>query len=259
MSRKVNAERGIFASRFDEFVRGAGNRKVLQGLVMRFATQGMVWAAVAFILAGACAPAAQAGPRDFFSVLFGGSDQRPAAPSSQASSSQQALPYANGGDFFSNLFGQAPPKKVYISRAYESFCVRTCDGRYFPVVARDGQSSAEACQSFCPASETKVFRGSSIDNASNEQGKLYSAIPNAFRFRNELVDSCTCGGKGPGGLASVRIEDDPTLRRGDIVASAEGLMVVGDRGRNNALKLSPAPSSISSQYKRRPAKVSASR
>ncbi len=131
--------------------------------------------------------------------------------------------------------------------------MRTCDGRYFPVVARDGHSGAEACQSFCPATETKVFRGSSIDNASNEQGRLYSAIPNAFRFRTELVDNCTCGGKGPGGLASVKIEDDPTLRRGDIVASADGLMVVGDRGRNNALKLYPASNSVRAQYKRRPA------
>ncbi len=214
---------------------------------MRVAICRMVWVAAVLILTWSSFPAAHAGPRDFFTPLFGGWDSKPAV------SSSQALPYANSTDFFGNLFRQAPPKRVYISRSYNSFCVRTCDGRYFPVVARDGQSGAEACHNFCPASETKVFRGSSIDNASNEQGKLYSAIPNAFRFRNELVDNCTCGGTGPGGLASVRIEDDPTLRRGDIVASAEGLMVVGDRGRNNELKLSPAPNSVRAQYKRRPA------
>lgn len=222
---------------------------------MRVVTGRAVWVAIAALgLTWASLSAAYAGPRDFFSMLFGGSDQRSAA------SSSQTMSYANGGDFFGSLFGQTPPKRVIISRSYSSsFCVRTCDGRYFSVTARDGQSAAEACQSFCPASETKVFRGSSIDNASNEQGKLYSAIPNAFRFRNELVDNCTCGGSGPGGLASIKIEDDPTLRRGDIVASADGLMVVGDRGRNNELKFSPAPSSVSAQYKRRPAKVSASR
>ncbi|HEY0235128.1 MAG TPA: DUF2865 domain-containing protein [Afipia sp.] len=215
---------------------------------MRVVTCRAVRAATAaLVLTCSSLSAAYAGPRDFFSMLFGGGDQRPAA------SSSQALPYANGGDFFGNLFGQSQPKRVIISRSYDSFCVRTCDGRYFSVTARDGQSAAEACQNFCPASETKIFRGSSIDTASNEQGRLYSAIPNAFRFRNELVDNCTCGGKGPGGLASVKIEDDPTLRRGDIVASADGLMVVGDRGRNHELKLSPAPNSVRAQYKRRPA------
>ena len=78
------------------------------------------------------------------------------------------MPYANGGgDFFSDLFGMSQPKRVIISRSYDSYCVRTCDGRYFPVVARNGQSAAEACHNFCPAAETRVFRGSSIDNASN--------------------------------------------------------------------------------------------
>ena len=69
------------------------------------------------------------------------------------------------------------------------------------------------------------------------------------------MDNCTCGGTGTGGLATIKIEDDPTLRRGDIVASADGLMVVGDRGRNNELKLSPAPQSVAAQYKRKPAKA----
>ncbi|RTL53587.1 MAG: DUF2865 domain-containing protein [Bradyrhizobiaceae bacterium] len=213
--------------------------------------------AAVLVLAWPSVEVAKAGPRDFFSVLLGGSSD-PKLASSQSSSSQassQAVPDASG-DFFSDLFGLTQPKRVIISRSSDSFCVRTCDGRYFPVVARNGQSAADACHNFCPAAETKIFRGPSIDNASNEQGKLYSAIPNAFRYRNELVDNCTCGGAGTGGLATIKIEDDPTLRRGDIVASADGLMVVGDRGRNNELKLSPAPGSVSAQYKRKPAKAS---
>ena len=197
---------------------------------------------------------ANAAPRDFFSSLFGGGQPvRSSAPADQqangASSDQ-----TTSSNPFADLFGLNPPKKVYISRS-DSFCVRTCDGRYFSVTARDGQSAADACRSFCPASETRIYRGSSIDNASNEQGKLYSAIPNAFRYRNELVPGCTCGSGGAGGLASVKIEDDPTLRAGDIVASSDGLMVVSDPGRYNggSLKLRPAPSSVRAQYKRRPA------
>ena len=103
----------------------------------------------------------------------------------------------------------------------QAFCVRTCDGRYFPVTASDKASRAASCNSFCPASETKVVYGSSIDNAATDNGKPYSELPNAFRYRNEIVAGCTCNGKDQIGLAPVKIENDPTLRKGDIVAGDE--------------------------------------
>ena len=111
-----------------------------------------------------------------------------------------------------------------------------------------------SCNSFCPASETKVVYGGNIDSAVTESGKPYSELPNAFRYRDELVAGCTCNGKDSAGLAAVKIEDDPTLRRGDIVASPNGLMVAGrgaDR-RGASLELSPAPDSIRSHYRRVP-------
>jgi len=70
-----------------------------------------------------------------------------------------------------------------------------------------------------------VFYGSSIDNAASDNGKPYSELPNAFRYRNELVSGCTCNGKDQVGLAPVKIEKDPTLRKGDIVAGENGLLV----------------------------------
>jgi hypothetical protein len=132
--------------------------------------------------------------------------------------------------------------------------VRTCDGRYFPISSTGNQSRAASCNSFCPASETKVVYGSNIDEAVTENGKPYSELPNAFRYRDELVSGCTCNGKDPVGLAEVKIEDDPTLRRGDIVASPDGLMVaVRSRDRRGAsLEFTPAPRSISSRYQRVP-------
>ena len=120
--------------------------------------------------------------------------------------------------------------------------------------ASDRQSRAASCNSFCPASETKVVYGSNIDNAATENGKPYSELPNAFRYRNELVAGCTCNGKDQIGLAPVKIEDDPTLRRGDIVAGSDGLMVAGrgaDR-RGASLNFSPAPERIRSRYQRVP-------
>ncbi len=96
----------------------------------------------------------------------------------------------------------------------QAFCVRTCDGRHFPVTGSDNQSRAQSCSSLCPASETKVVYGGSIDDAATDNGKPYSEMPNAFRYRNELVSGCTCNGKDALGLAQVKIEDDPTLAQG---------------------------------------------
>ena len=128
--------------------------------------------------------------------------------------------------------------------------MRTCDGRYFPVAASDKASRAASCNSFCPASETRVFYGSSIDDAESDNGKSYSELPNAFRYRNEIVSGCTCNGKDQMGLAPVKIEDDPTLRKGDIVAGANGLLVAGrsaDR-RGAELHFSPASEKVRAKY-----------
>jgi uncharacterized protein DUF2865 len=184
------------------------------------------------------APAAQA--QDFFSLLFGGFGRPP---------------------MVQPRFDNGPPlmRRVERPRAYDraysgggqAFCVRTCDGRFFPLPVSDNASRAQSCNSFCPASETKLVYGDSIDNAETDDGKAYSELPNAFRFRNEIVAGCTCNGKDPGGLAQVKIEDDPTLRKGDIVAGENGLMVAGRPDRRGAsLQFSPAPDRIRAKYER---------
>ena len=43
---------------------------------------------------------------------------------------------------------------------------------------------------------------------------------------------CTCNGKDQFGLAQINVENDPTLRKGDIVAGENGL-VVANPGRSN--------------------------
>jgi hypothetical protein len=136
----------------------------------------------------------------------------------------------------------------------QAYCVRTCDGRYFPITASDNAGRATSCSSFCPASETKVVYGSSIDTAATETGKSYSELPNAFRYRNEIVEGCTCNGKDQTGLAPVKIENDPTLRKGDIVAGDNGLLVAGRSAdkRGASLNFSPVPERIRAKYQRMP-------
>ena len=94
-------------------------------------------------------------------------------------------------------------------------------------------SQAEACQNFCPASETKAFYGDSIERASGRDGRSYSELPNAFRYRTELIPNCSCTGKTSVGLASVSLEQDKTLRAGDLVADEHGVLHA-DRDRRNS-------------------------
>jgi uncharacterized protein DUF2865 len=185
-------------------------------------------------------PVSGAEAEDFFSALF----------------------HAFGAHRFASPVEQGPfnyapePSQNYSPRRLASgtaYCVRTCDGRYFPAPAAN-QSPAETCKSFCPAADTKVFYGPSIDDAASEAGKSYSELPYAFKYRTELVPGCSCNGSDPVGLAKVRIEDDKTLRRGDLVVAADGIKIATGRADKSgaAAELAPAPRAVRSRIERRP-------
>jgi hypothetical protein len=199
------------------------------------------FAAIALTSALAFPPAVQA--QDFFSAFFGGMGVDRPAPSA-------SLPYnSDGGEY--GVRREPRQSRSAFGGGRQAFCVRTCDGRYFPISATDSSSRAASCNNFCPASETKIVYGSSIDQAATETGKPYSELPNAFKYRTELVAGCTCNGKDQVGLAPVKVEEDPTLRKGDIVAGAEGLMVTSRPDKRGAsLNMSPAPEAIRAKFER---------
>lgn len=186
-----------------------------------FSLTRRIAASVAFAALAALGSPAHAG--DFLSSLFGVfSAPRPAPQEKALSYGTEPAPSGPGTPA---LF-----PRTAVAGGGTAFCVRTCDGRYFAVQPSGGQSRAATCKSFCPASETKVFTGSSIDSAFSETGKSYSSQPNAFRYRTELVAGCTCNGRDGGGLAKIGIENDPTLRKGDIVAGPGGVLVASRGG-----------------------------
>jgi len=104
-----------------------------------------------------------------------------------------------------------------------AYCVRLCDGRYFPIQSHSGVSSTQTCISFCPASETKIYNGNSIEHAVAPDGKRYSELATAFTYRKKIIPGCTCNGRDAFGLVNPAVADDPTLRPGDIVATNDGL------------------------------------
>ena len=197
--------------------------------------------AAALVCASALAPVAHA--EDFLSALFG------AFTGGRSHAPLIRLPFGNPA----GPQDEARPRAAY-SGGGQAYCVRTCDGRYFPISAPDNQSRAASCNSFCPASETKVVYGGNIDDAATETGKPYSELPNAFRYRNEIVAGCTCNGKDQIGLAPVKIENDPTLRKGDIVVGAGGTLAAGQGAdkRGASLNFSPASQQVRARYQRGP-------
>jgi hypothetical protein len=106
---------------------------------------------------------------------------------------------------------------------YVAYCVRLCDGRYFPMHRQSNATSIQLCNAFCPAAKTQVFNGSAIDHAVAGNGARYADLDNAFVYREKILPDCTCNGRNSFGLAPISVAADPTLRPGDIVASGDNV------------------------------------
>ena len=114
---------------------------------------------------------------------------------------------------------------------YSSYCVRLCDGRFFPIPMSMNATPAQLCNSLCPSTTTKVFAGTEIAQAMAPDGTRYTKLENAFAFRDRVVPDCSCTGKGSFGLAMVDIDHDPTLRPGDLISTKKGLVTYMYAGR----------------------------
>ncbi|MGB8398186.1 DUF2865 domain-containing protein [Bradyrhizobium sp.] len=155
-----------------------------------------------------------ASAENLFDLLFGGFKQ-----------GRQVSPQAS---FFADPFGvnqqQPQPAARVAAGSGPAFCVRSCDGKYFPLTMRGNASPVQMCQAFCPASATKVFYGSTIEGAASSHGERYADSENAFAYRKALRADCTCNGRDPSGLAPVDLTLDTSLRPGDVIATTEGLV-----------------------------------
>jgi uncharacterized protein DUF2865 len=160
-------------------------------------------AIAAFVLSLAVtAPPGEAAAEGFFDTFFRSFQAPSLPPRTQAFADPNAAP--------------APESR-------SGFCVRLCDGRYFPIQRHVAATPVQLCNALCPASKTKVFSGSEINGAVATDGTRYADLEHAFLFRQRLVPSCTCNGKDAFGLAPIDVAADPTLRPGDMVATDKGV------------------------------------
>ncbi|MGC2775596.1 MAG: DUF2865 domain-containing protein [Bradyrhizobium sp.] len=193
-------------------------------LSFRLASRRVAVATTIGVVASFALMPEMAAAQGLFDFLFGGFNK----PASQRQAPQ--------GNFFSDPFGTnpqaAPQPRAVSSGSGAAFCVRSCDGRYFPLT-RGLASPVQMCQAFCPASATKVYFGSNIDYATAANGERYADSENAFAYRQALRADCTCNGRDPAGLAPVDLSLDTSLRPGDVVATSDGLVAYsGPRGGN---------------------------
>jgi uncharacterized protein DUF2865 len=179
--------------------------------------------AVVGVAVGAFAPSAQAG--GFFDSLFGGG----------FGAQQHRAPTYAYSDPSADLASRGAPgirtessSSGYSGGGGKAFCVRLCDGRYYPITSGSANSTpVQMCSAMCPAAKTKVFHGSEIGSAADSTGARYTKLDQAFAYRKSVVPGCSCNGKDAFGLVPVDVATDPTLRSGDIVATQDGLKAVG--------------------------------
>jgi hypothetical protein len=134
--------------------------------------------------------------------------------------------------FFDALFGGGtiinPGGDGAPSGTYHTVCVRACDGFYFPLsfstVPSRFTDDARACQRLCPAAEAELYSfrnpGEDMEQAVSLSGQAYTALPNAFRYRKEIVAGCSCRRPGQSWADALKNADDSsTLESGDIIVT----------------------------------------
>jgi len=142
---------------------------------------------------------------------------------------------SQGGGFFNDLFGAnnpgGGPDMGPPSSTFRTVCVRTCDGFYFPVSyattpSRFGDDE-RACKQLCPAAEATLFTfrnpGEDINQAVSIGGQPYSALPNAFKYRQEFNPSCSCKAAGQSWADALKQIDEraTAAENGDIIVTDE--------------------------------------
>jgi Protein of unknown function (DUF2865) len=143
--------------------------------------------------------------RGFFDTLFGGGNRSGGG--------------FGGGDSGGGLFSSN-------SGTYRTVCVRTCDGYYYPISYATTQEKfaddAQTCQQTCPAADVVLMTnrtGEDINQAVSTSGAPYSSLPNAFKYRAEVVPSCGCRRPGQSWAQALGQVRDSTLQGDDIVVT----------------------------------------
>ena len=159
---------------------------------------------------------------------------------------RQAPPQAN---FFADPFGTQPAARAAAARQVASggsgpaFCVRSCDGRYFPLTRGNAIAGADVPGVLSGEPDQGVLR-QQYRRRLGDDGERYADSENAFAYRKALRADCTCNGRDPAGLAPVDLTLDTSLRAGDVIATTDGLVAYSGVkvGNNQTAEFTPVAS-----------------
>ena len=188
-------------------------------------------------------------------ALIGALSQNDCGPQYRQAAAQ---PPQRGG-LFESLFGAGSVvgnttvqgENTPAGSGYRTVCVRMCDGYYYPISYSAGPNQfpddEKTCQASCPAAEAQLFThrnpGEDINQAVSQGGQPYTAIPNAFRYRQSFDNACTCKG---GASQALKDGQDPPPQGGDVIVSEERAKQMSQprldaQGKPIKLELPPRP------------------
>jgi hypothetical protein len=158
-----------------------------------------VRALVAFSLSMPLLAAGDASAQSIFEKLFGLGERTPAPSAGAVMSRPLQLrplppePRASEREAAANADDGKP------GQTYQTMCVRTCDGYYWPVrypaTRGDFAQDAKMCESTCGAQAklyTRSGPGAEAEEMRDSDGNSYGASKTAFAYRKGLVNGCTC-------------------------------------------------------------------
>lgn len=144
---------------------------------------------------------------------------------------RQAAASPQGRNLFETLFGgNSGFQSDTPGNTYRTVCVRTCDGFFFPISFSTAPSrfadDQRSCQRMCPAAEAILYThrnpGEDMNQAVSAGGRLYTELPNAFKFRTEFNAACSCKKQGETWAEALKgTEDRSTLEQGDILVTED--------------------------------------
>jgi len=134
--------------------------------------------------------------------------------------------------FLDQIFGGRlvqNPYDFYGQTTLRTVCVRTCDGYYWPVsfstLPEYLPQDDAICAQQCPGSEVALYYFHNPDEGPEQMvnlyGESYTALPTAFKYREEIDKSCSC--KAPISYGSIQVNvsasdgsSRPTIQFGDL-------------------------------------------
>lgn len=162
-------------------------------------------AAVSAVALSLVAIASPASAQSFIQKLFGFGDDAQQAPVATPAANVQIPSYrfqSRPRDRFPTERSEEITERVGPSDSegpFQTMCVRTCDGFYFPLrynaKNKHFRLDARACKSAC-GENAKLFvystRGGSPETMRDLAGRRYTDLETAFAFRTNISSACRC-------------------------------------------------------------------